>query len=129
MELERINPAALSEPGGPYVHVVKAGRLVFVSGQVAWGPDGSVVGAGDIEAQAVQVLENVGANLRAAGADFKDVMKVTVYVRHMADRAAIAAVRARFFGEHKPASTLIEVSMLTHPDLLLEIEAIAVIDG
>ena len=127
MTLERINPETLSEPGGPYVHVVKAGRLVFVSGQVAWGPDGSVVGVGDIEAQTARVLDNLGTNLHAAGADFGDVTKVTVYVRQMADRAAIAAVRQRYFGAHKPASTLVEVSMLTHPDLLVEIEAIAVV--
>lgn len=127
MAIERIDPAGLAAAGGPYVHLTKAGNLVFVSGTVAFGADGGVVGVGDVTAQARQTLENLGACLRAAGADFKDVAKVTVFVRHMADRAAIAAVRRAFFKDANPASTLVEVSALAHPDLLLEIEAFAVL--
>ncbi|HLZ69582.1 MAG TPA: RidA family protein [Dehalococcoidia bacterium] len=129
MAIERIDPAELSAPGGPYVHLTKAGNLVFVAGTVAFGKDDRVVGVGDVTAQARQTLENLGACLRAAGADFSDVAKVTVFVRNMADRARIAAVRREYFKDANPASTLVEVSALAHPDLLLEIEAIAVLPG
>lgn len=127
MTLERLNPSDLANPGGPYVHATRAGNLVFVSGQVAFGTDGRVVGVGDVEAQAAQALEGVGACLRAAGADFADVAKVTVFLRDMAHRGAIARVRERYFKGANPASTLVEVSALAHPDLLVEIEAIAVL--
>jgi len=127
MTLERFNPSELTQPGGPYVHATRAGNLVFVSGQVAFGDDGRVVGVGDIDAQTVRVLEGVGACLRAAGADFADVVKVTVFLRDMAHRGAVARVRERYFKGTNPASTLVAVSALTHPDLLVEIEAIAVL--
>ena len=68
MALERMNPGELAPPSGPFVNAVRAGKLLFISGQVAYGADGQIVGAGDPEAQAVQVMENLGANLRAAGA-------------------------------------------------------------
>lgn len=127
MALERVNPGELAAPTGPYVHAVRAGTLVFVSGQVAFGADGRVVGAGDIEAQTVQVMENLGANLRVVGASFADVAKVTIFVRDMAHRGRIAAIRERYFQGANPASTLVEVSALAHPDLLIEVEAIAVL--
>lgn len=127
MALERMNPSGVAQPSGPFVNVVRAGTLVFVSGHVAVGSEGQVVGVDDPEAQAVQVLESLGASLRAAGAGFADVAKVTVYLTDMAHREAVARVRERYFGDAKPASTLVEVSALVHPDLLLEIEAIAVL--
>ena len=127
MALERINPGELARPSGPFVNAVRAGKLLFVSGQVAYGPDGEIVGVGDPEAQAAQVMENLGANLRAAGASFADVTKVTVFLTDMAHRGQVARVRERYFGGSNPASTLVQVSALVHPDLLLEIEAIAVL--
>ena len=125
MTLERFNPPELAAPTGPYVHTVRAGTLVFVSGQGAFGSDGQVVGVGDVEAQAVQVMENLGTNLRAAGATFADVAKVTFFLRNMVDRGRVATIRERYFQGANPASTLVEVSALAHPDLLLEAEAIA----
>jgi 2-iminobutanoate/2-iminopropanoate deaminase len=127
MALERMNPGELAPPSGPFVNAVRAGKLLFISGQVAYGPDGEIVGVGDPEAQAVQVMENVGASLRAAGASFADVTKVTVFLTDMAHRAAVAGVRERYFAGANPASTLVQVGALVHPDLLLEIEAIAVL--
>ena len=127
MALERMNPSELAAPSGPFVNTVRAGKLLFISGQVAYGPDGEIVGVGDPEAQAVQVMENVGASLRAAGASFADVTKVTVFLTDMAHRAAVARVRERYFADAAPASTLVQVSALVHPDLLLEIEAIAIL--
>lgn len=127
MALERMNPAGVATPSGPYVNAVRAGNLLFVSGQVAYGPDGQIVGPGDPEAQAVQVLENIGAILRAAGAGFADVTKVTLFLTDMAHRAQIAAVRERYFKGANPASTLIQIGALVHPDLVLEVEAVAVL--
>ena len=129
MALERMNPSGVAEPGGPYVNAVRSGNLLFISGQVAFGPDGQIVGPGDAEAQAVQIMENLGAILRAAGASFADVAKVTLFLTNMAHRGAIAAVRERYFKGSNPASTLIEVRALVHPDLVLEVEALAVLPG
>jgi 2-iminobutanoate/2-iminopropanoate deaminase len=127
MALERINQAGAAPPIGPFVDAVRAGKLVFVSGQVAFGSNGEVVGVGDPEAQTVQALENLGACLRAAGADFADVAKVTLFLRDIGHRTRLSPIRERYFGASKPASTLVEVSALAHPDLLVEIEAIAVL--
>ena len=127
MALERLNPRDAATPSGPYVNAVRAGRLVFVSGQVAYGPDGGIVGVGDVEAQATQVMENLGTCLREAGARFEDVTKVTVFLVDMAHRGRVAAVRERYFKGNNPASTLVQVAGLVHPDLLLEVEAIAVL--
>jgi 2-iminobutanoate/2-iminopropanoate deaminase len=115
----------LPQPISHFTHVVTVGRLVFVSGCVAYGPDGKIV-VGGITAQARQVHENIAKCLRAAGASFADICKVTVFVKDMADREAINTVRKEFFGASRPASTLVEVSRFTQPDCLLEIEAIAV---
>ena len=126
MALERLNPKDAATPSGPYVNAVRAGSLVFVSGQVAYGSDGQIVGVGDVEAQAVQVMENVGTCLREAGARFEDVTKVTVFLTDMAHRGTVAAVRERYFKGSNPASTLVQVAALVDHELLLEIEAIAV---
>ncbi len=128
MALERMNPDGMPPPISPYVNVVKAsGTMVFVSGQVAMDERGAVVGVGDVEAQTTLIFEHIGRGLRTAGAGFGDVTKVTIYVRNMEDRAKIVPIRARVFGDALPASTIVEVSKLAHPDLLIEIEAIAVI--
>ena len=124
---EEIRVPGLSEPISHFTHVVRAGRLVFVSGCVASDAAGRTVGGTDVVAQARQVHENLGRCLAAAGATFADVCKVTVFVRRMADREAINTVRKEFFGPHRPASTLVEVSRFVRDDLLLEIEATAVL--
>ena len=128
MALERFNPAGMPPPISPYVNVVKAtGALVFVSGQVAMDAQGQVVGAGDVAAQATLAFEHVERGLLAAGASFSDVVKVVIYLRNMEDRVRLVPIRARVFGEALPTSTIVEVSKLAHPDLLIEIEAVAVI--
>ena len=123
MTLERFGAT-----GGPYVDAVRAGRLVFVSGQVAYRPGGAISGVGDIEIQAVQVMENLRASLRAAGAELEHVTKVTIFLVNMEHRATVARVRERYFNGFYPASTLVQVAALVHPDLLLEIEATAVVE-
>jgi reactive intermediate/imine deaminase len=101
--------------------------MLFISGQVSQDLSEVVVGRGDIVRQAEQVLTNLRSVVEAAGGTLRDVVKVTVFLRNMADRDAVADVRRRFFGDHLPASTLVEVSKLAHPDWLVEIEAIAIV--
>ncbi len=107
---------------------VSTGRTVYVSGQVARGVDGQLVGRGDIHAQTRKVLENVQSVLAEAGGTMSDVVKVTVFVTNLAEHfSAIHEVRAEFFSSDYPASTLVEVSRLVDPDMLIEIEAVAVV--
>ena len=108
-----------------YSHAAKAGGLVFVAGQVAQDAEGVLVGRGDIEAQAVQVFENLKAVLASAGATFDDVVKMTTYTTSLAYRPKIAEVRARYFKAFFPPNTFVVVSSLAMPEYLLEIEAVA----
>jgi 2-iminobutanoate/2-iminopropanoate deaminase len=126
-EREEIRVAELAEPISHYTDAVRAGNLLFVSGFVPVDGEGRLVGGDDVVAQARQVLENVGAVLTAAGASFADVVKVTVYLTDIGDRVHINPVRQEFFGEARPASTLVEVSALAVPGAKLEIEAVALI--
>lgn len=106
---------------------VPAGRMIFASGQVARDVDGQLVGAGDIRAQTRKTLQNLQAVLSEAGATMDDVVKVTVFVTNLSEHfAAIHEIRAEFFAAPYPASTLVEVSQLVDPEMLIEIEAIAV---
>ena len=126
---EEIRVPGMPEPISHFTHAVRAGRLVFVSGCVATDAAGRTVGGMDVVAQARQVHENLKKCLTAAGATFADVCKVTVFVRNMADRERINTVRKEYFGPHRPASTLVEISRFVRDDLLLEIEATAVLPG
>ena len=126
---EEIRVPGMPEPISHFTHAVRAGRLVFVSGCVATDAAGRTVGGLDVVAQARQVHENLKKCLAAAGATFADVCKVTVFVRNMADRERINTVRKEYFGPHRPASTLVEISRFVRDDLLLEIEATAVLPG
>ena len=114
-------------PGRGYTHVVTGtGRLVAISGQVAFDEHGEVVGVGDPVAQARQVFENLRRCLAAAGATFDDVIKLTYFVTDVAHMPAIRTVRDEFLGTGPlPASTAVQVAALVFPDLLLEIEALA----
>ena len=118
----------LAKPAGIFSPGVKvgAGNLIFVSGQVARNAAGEIVGEGDIRAQTRQAIENVKAVLEAAGATIDDIVKVTVFVTDVTQLAAIHEVRAEYFKRDYPASTLVEVKGLVSPELLIEIEAIAV---
>lgn len=115
----------LPEPISHYTDAVEASGFLYISGMLPVEANGELVGAGNVIRQAEQVLDNVAAVLTATGASFSDVVKVGVYLRDMADREAINTVRRRYFGDARPASTLVQVSALAHPDALVEIEAIA----
>jgi 2-iminobutanoate/2-iminopropanoate deaminase len=117
----------MSEPVSHFTHVVRAGRTVFVSGCVATDGDGRLVGGSDVVAQTRQVHENIKRCLSAAGATFADICKVTVFLRNINDREKVNTVRKEFFGAHRPASTLVEISRLVRDEYLVEIEATAVV--
>ncbi|HLQ53804.1 MAG TPA: RidA family protein [Streptosporangiaceae bacterium] len=117
----------LAEPISHYADAVEAAGFLYISGMLPVDAGGELVGAGDVIAQSEQVLDNVGAVLKATGATFEDVVRVGVYVRDMADRELINTVRRRYFGDARPASTLVEVSALALPDALVEIEAVALL--
>lgn len=122
---ELIRAPELMEPIGHYSDAVRTGNLLFLSGCVALDADGHVVGEGDIAAQTRQVFANIEAVLRAAGAGFANVVKTTIFLTNVEDRSALAPIRREVFGDHRPASTLVEVSALAVPGLLIEIEAVA----
>ena len=124
---EEFMVAGMAEPVSHFTHVVRAGRLVFVSGCVATDGEGRLVGGNDVVAQTRQTLENIKRCLTAAGATFGDIGKVTVFLRNINDREKVNTVRREYFGPHRPASTLVEISRLVRDEYLIEIEATAVI--
>lgn len=109
---------------GPYSQAVKAGNMLFVSGQVPFVPETMEIVEGDVKAQTAQSLKNVQAILAEAGLDFSHVVKSTVFIKDMNEFAQINEVYAEFFGENKPARACVEVARLPK-DVLVEIEAIA----
>jgi enamine deaminase RidA (YjgF/YER057c/UK114 family) len=105
----------------------EGGRLLHISGQVAWDTDGNVVGKGDMRTQARQVFQNLRQVLQAAGGDLKDLMKITTYITSIEDFPAVAEARREVFQGELPASTLIVVKSLFHPDFLIEVEGVAAV--
>jgi reactive intermediate/imine deaminase len=124
---EEIRVPGLAEPISHYTDAVRAGDLLFVSGFVPVDGDGQLVGGDDVVAQARQVFANLAAVLAAAGATFADVVKVTVYLTDIEDRARINPVRQEVFRDTRPASTLVEVSALATPGARVEIDAVALL--
>ncbi|UPY38663.1 RidA family protein [Sediminicoccus sp. KRV36] len=118
----------LHEPVSHYTDAVRWGNILFVSGVSPLDQESRVVSA-DVTVQAEKVFENMAAVLAAAGARFEDVLKVTVFVTDVADRVAINAVRKRWFGAVRPASTLVGIAAFTIPGMKLEIEAVVGLRG
>jgi enamine deaminase RidA (YjgF/YER057c/UK114 family) len=116
--------AGMNLPISHYTDAVRFGDIVFLSGVGPLEEDLSLVGGDDVVAQARKTHENLGRVLGALGVSFADVLKVTVYLTDVGDRAAINPVRQEFFGEARPASTLIGVNELAIPGMKLEIEAV-----
>jgi reactive intermediate/imine deaminase len=128
-QVKRVNPPDLTKPTG-YTHIVEVNgpaRTIYISGQIAYDKAGKVVGEGDMKAQAEQVFKNLQTALAAAGATFSDVVKMNSYITDMSKVQAVRDVRTRYFGETTPASTFVEVKGLVRPELLLEIEVVAVV--
>ena len=124
-QIERKNPEGMTQPTG-YHHLVKAGNLMFIAGQVALDGDGNVVGEGDMVAQVRQVLENMKTVLASEGADFSNVVKINIFTTDIDRFRAASDVRREYFRENPPASTLVQIERLARPVFLVEIEAIAI---
>jgi enamine deaminase RidA (YjgF/YER057c/UK114 family) len=128
--IRHVQPPGLeNNPRYSHAVVVDSGPLVFVSGQVAHDAQGRLVGKGDMRAQTRQVFENLKAALAAAGSDFAHVVRINSYLTDMSQLDAHRQVRQEFLAglSHPPASTLVGVARLVDPDLLLEVEAVAVV--
>ena len=132
MTLQLINPESLPTPT-TYTHVIVAtgSKTVFVAGQEPEDAQGNLVGPGDLAAQAHQVFANLGRALAAAGAHPQQVAKITIYVaQHRPEYLpVIEQARATLFGDHKPADTVVGVQTLARPEYLIEVDAVAVLDG
>jgi enamine deaminase RidA (YjgF/YER057c/UK114 family) len=122
-----VDAPGLAPSGRAWSQGIVAGGLVFVSGQVAWDEDGTVVGEGSVERQCEQVFDNVRRVLDAAGSSLEHLSRVTVYLTDTAHVAAYRAARDRLLDGIRPASTLVIVASLVEPQLLVEIDAIAVV--
>ena len=130
MSVELINPEGLSEPG-TYTHVAigRGSRIIYISGQVGFDADGQLVGEGNHVLQAQQAYRNVATAIEAAGGTVEDILKITVFVAgHRQDLVEpLREARNDVFGEHRPASTFLGVEKLIYPTLLVEVEAVAVL--
>jgi 2-iminobutanoate/2-iminopropanoate deaminase len=129
MPREIIQPKGIWDPRPRFAQVTKIGKQVYVAGQTPMDEKGNVVGKGSIETQTRQVFENLQKCLEAAGAGFDQVVKLNIYSTDLdAHLATIANFRKKYFPQEPVASTTIQIPRLVHPDWLLEIEAIAVLD-
>lgn len=130
MTKEQVRTERLSQPVGQFAQAIAIdtpARLVFISGMTARLPDGTVTGVGDIDAQTRQVCKNLKAAVEAAGGTLDDVVRVDVFVRNIEHFNQIHAVRREYFPQSPPASTMLEVSKMVSPEMLIEINAIAAI--
>jgi 2-iminobutanoate/2-iminopropanoate deaminase len=121
--IERLTPAGVPTPRGPYSPAVRAGDFIFVAGQVPVDPETDKISPGDIEHETRMVLNNIRRILEGSGASMADVLRVGVYIRDGADFARMNAVYAEFFGENKPARTTIVCGFVA--DIKVEIDCVA----
>jgi enamine deaminase RidA (YjgF/YER057c/UK114 family) len=132
MKKQQVRSSKLREPSGHFsqaIAIEAKGKMVFISGMTARRADGTIAGIGDIEAQTRQVCENLQSAVEAAGGTMDDICRVDVYVRNMEHFEKIHKVRREYFGSPPPASTMVEVTKMTSPEYLIEINAIALIGG
>ena len=127
MAAQRLNPNSLPKPMAAYCQVARKGSIVTSAGMVAIDADGNIVGEGDIEAQTRQTLENLKIALEAAGANMSDVIKTTIFLSDFGNYKGMNVVYNEYFGDHPAARSTVRADLVL-PTLLVEIEAIAVLD-
>ncbi|MEM2878708.1 MAG: RidA family protein [Candidatus Hadarchaeales archaeon] len=127
MPKKMVYPPELPKTVG-YSQAVRAGNMLFISGQISENAKGEIVGKGDFKKQARQVFENIKAVLKAEGGSMRDIVKITVHLTDIKNLQAFREVRGEYFKDYYPASTLIEVNSLISDELMIEIDAIAVLE-